>query len=320
MPAPVGAAEGRIALVRGVADRLDIPLETLDLRSDFELRVITPFVAAYMRGLTPNPCVICNETIKFEHLLRYALNRGIDAVSTGHYVRMEKSRQGSGRALLRGRDPLRDQSYFLHRLKKPVVSRAMFPLGELTKEEVRKLARKMALPASSAPESREICFIPDNDYRRFIESRRDPGVGREGPIRDTNGGIVGEHAGVCRFTIGQRHGLRIASARPYYVKEIRPESHEIVVGRKEDLFSEAVDAEDVTWVEGIPPGDGVEVLAQVRYRQRAAAARLRLISPNRIRLEFHGPQWAVAPGQALVCYDGDRLLGGGWICRERSRS
>jgi tRNA-specific 2-thiouridylase len=299
--------------VREIADQIGIPLEMIDLRERFESRVVGPFCDAYLRGLTPNPCIRCNEEIKFEALYHYCIEKEIPYLATGHYVRMDVRDGRTG--LKRGVDIGKDQSYFLQRLGRDPLSRAVFPLGEMTKEEVRARAHHMALPCHSRPESQEICFISGMDYREFVETRRDVIVRKRGLIVDADGEPVGEHEGVYRYTIGQRHGLGIASSRPYYVKEIRPDVNQVVVARREALFTTVLEARHVHWIQGPPPKSHARMMAQVRYRHRAAPGSLEVLSSDEVRFTFDTPQWAVTPGQALALYDGEGLIGGGWIRR-----
>ncbi|MFH1349852.1 MAG: aminomethyltransferase beta-barrel domain-containing protein, partial [Pseudomonadota bacterium] len=224
-----------------------------------------------------------------------------------------KDSEGSPVELWRGRDKRKEQSYFLHRLRQSHLSGTLLPLGEFTKKEVRVLAEEMGLPTASEPESQEICFLPENDYRSFLEEKMGMEIFRKGDIIDGDGHKLGDHYGSYGFTIGQRHGLGISSLRPYYVKKIIPENNQIVAGRKEELFSKHVEAESFNWISGAPPENGIKVLAQIRYRHRAAPGLLEILSSDRVRFQFDEPQWAITPGQALVCYEGDRLLGGGWI-------
>jgi tRNA-uridine 2-sulfurtransferase len=315
LPAPALITDARIKEAEKIARHLEISLRIIDLRNDFERLIIEPFVGAYFQGITPNPCVSCNALIKFAKLLRYAKENGIHFIATGHYCRLETGDEGREVKLLRGRDNRKDQSYFLHRLEQVCLLRSVFPLGDMSKEEAKEQANKMGLPVPSIPESQEICFIPENDYRLFVETRMGPGVNKRGDIISTEGQKLGEHDGAYRYTIGQRQGLGIASSRPYYVKEIRPEANEVVVARKDALFSRRVEAAIFHWIGKMPSEKVIEVQAQIRYRHRAAPGSMEVISPDEVRFTFDEPQWAVTPGQALVCYDGLRVLGGGWIKR-----
>jgi tRNA-specific 2-thiouridylase len=308
-------SKARINSCQRIAEYLQIPLNIIDLTDVFSRQIIDPFVHAYLKGFTPNPCIMCNEVIKFAYLLRYAEEHGIRYLATGHYVRVKTGDGCIPVELWRGKDRGKEQSYFLHRLSQDCLSKALFPLGELTKKEVKDLADKMDLPVHLRPESQEICFIPDNDYRLFVEKHRGVEVKKTGNIVDGEGKVLGEHAGAYRYTIGQRHGLGIASSRPYYVKEIRPDTNEVVVGRKEELYSSTVEAEGFNWIFDEPSQKLIKAQAQVRYRHRAAPGRLETISPDRVRFIFDEPQWAVTPGQALVCYKGERVIGGGWITK-----
>ena len=314
LPGDKATQRARIHAVEAVCDHLAIPLEVEDIRSIFEEKVIAPFVEAYCEGFTPSPCVRCNATVKFEYLGRMADRLGIPLIATGHYVRLEEAGCGPGKSLLRGSDPGKDQSYFLHRLTREHIERTLFPLGDLTKVRVRIRAKEVGMPSCSAPESQEICFLPENDYRLFVEQRKMMGKSSKGIIVDEGGTVLGEHLGAHRYTIGQRKGLGIASSRPYYVKELRPDANVVVVARKEALYSREVAAEGFRWMDrGFH--EEREVEAQIRYRHRSAPGTLEILSDEKVRFTFHEPQWAVTPGQALVCYEGDRVLGGGWICR-----
>jgi tRNA-specific 2-thiouridylase len=319
LPAGEAVQAARIAAVKAVSGHLEIPLEFVDIRPFFEERVVQPFVEAYCKGLTPNPCVGCNVLIKFEYLVRVADGQDIPLIATGHYARLAEAGSRPGKSLLRGSDPGKDQSYFLHRLDRGHLQRAVFPLGDTTKTRVRIRAKELGMPIHSNPESQEICFLPGNDYGRFIEQRKGSVVKGKGLIVDEAGTVLGRHLGVHRYTVGQRKGLGIASSRPYYVKELRPRVNEVVVARKETLYSREVTAMDFKWIEDVPRR-GIQVQAQIRYRHRAAPGTLEIISPEKVRFVFHEPQWAITPGQALVCYDGERVLGGGWICRSDDKN
>ena len=314
LPATPEQREERKRSVCRIGESLGIGISFLDLEAEFVRLVEEPFVGAYFRGFTPNPCVICNHLIKFDHLVQHADAQGFDYIATGHYARVRKSEENLSQ-LWRGQDKAKEQSYFLHRLNQTHLSKTVFPLENLTKRESRVLARERHLPSSEEPESQEICFVPGNDYRAFVESRGEPSLRKKGDILDSQGHKVGEHQGVYRYTIGQRHGLGIASPRPYYIKAIDPLKDLIVVGRKEELFSTDVEAEAFHWIEEQPPKDGQELLAQIRYRHEAAIGQLEIQAPDHVRFRFHDPQWAITPGQALVLYAGDRVLGGGWIKR-----
>jgi tRNA-specific 2-thiouridylase len=310
-----GEAQARAASVREVARRLAIPLSVVDLKNLFADLVIEPFVQQYLAGLTPNPCVRCNRMVKFEQLLRFADQNGIGYVATGHYARLRRARGRSVPALLRGRDRRKEQSYFLHRLDRAWLARVVFPLGDVTKQEVRARAGATGLQALTTGESQEICFLGGKDYRRFIASRRRFPSPAKGDVVTLDGARLGRHSGAYRYTVGQRRGLGIASGRPYYVKEIRAAANEVVVARKEQLYSRTVEAEAFNWMVEMPCEDGAEVHGQIRYRHHAAPGRLQVLAPDKVRFMFQEPQWAVTPGQALVCYAGDRVLGGGWIGR-----
>ncbi len=313
LPASPAKREARALSVRRVAERLRIDVSFMDLTETFTTEVVEPFLEAYLAGLTPNPCVVCNEIIKFEHLLRYAEAQDIPWISTGHYA-VVRRRQGPVAELCRGIDGKKEQSYFLHRLTRRQLSRTLLPLGQMTKKEAKQLALHLGLPTSSEPESQEICFLPENDYRLFLEGKK--GKSLSGPIVDGEGRKVGEHHGTYVYTIGQRRGLGIASSRPYYVREIIPELNQINVGRKEELFSRRVEAEEFKWVEAMPGGKRIRLLAQIRYRHHAAPGWLEVLPARAVRFDFDEPQWAITPGQALVCYEGERVVGGGWIRKE----
>ncbi len=295
---------GGIEASRQAAEILGIPHIVLDLRAPFEELVVEPFLKGYLLGKTPNPCVLCNELVKFSLMKEEARRLGADAFATGHYVR--KAPIGGKWALLRGRDRRRDQSYFLWRLTQKHLQGVLFPLGEMTKEEVRRIAEAHGMKAPV--ESREICFIK-GDYRRFIEDRLGRNV-KPGPIVDLKGRVLGWHSGVHRFTVGQRHGLGIRSEKPYYVVGIR--GNEIVVGREEDLYRRRLRARGVNWISGEAPKEVISAEGQIRYRHQAAPCRAWMEGES-LLCEFSEPQRAITPGQALVLYQGERVLGGGWI-------
>ena len=316
LPSSEEIIQQRMARVQIISDSLAIGLDTVDLRSIFERDLIAPFVNAYLEGRTPNPCVRCNPLIKFEQMRHYAMQHQFDFMATGHYVRIKRWGKQNPVTLWRGKDSQKDQSYFLHRLHQRHLSKTIFPLGHMLKTQTRNRAREMGIACHEDRESQEICFIPGMDYRQVIESRRKSAVPMKGPIINLQGKIVGEHRGIHRYTIGQRHGLGIASSRPYYVKALEPKDNRVIVGRREDLFSKAVFATDLHWISPFDPTEHAGLSAQIRYRHKPASGRLEMISPGTARFIFDQPQMAVTPGQALALYDGDRVLGGGWIVQD----
>jgi tRNA-specific 2-thiouridylase len=318
LPAPGPVVQGRIRAVQAVASHLKIPLALKDLTERFNTRVVTPFVDAYLQGLTPNPCVVCNARVKFETLLDFADEKSIDRISTGHYVRLNRDEKRGLWVLRRGIEKRKEQSYFLHRLNQKQLERVLFPLGGLTKGQVRQGASELGLPVHGAAESQEICFLSGRDYRSYIEDTEGVLIPKEGTIVTTRGEVVGTHGGSHRYTIGQRQGLGIASERPYYVKEIRPEENTVVVGRKEELLETMVGAASFHWIDGEPYPKKEGLFAQVRYRHVPASGRIMARYDEALQFQFDAPQYAITPGQCLVLYDEDRLLGGGWIVKRRA--
>ena len=297
---------------RGAAEAaavLGIPHTVLDRRSDFRAHVVEPFARSYLDGQTPNPCVACNRRFKIEELLSWAEARGIPRVATGHYARVER-RCGSA-SLLRGSDPGKDQSYFLFGLSRRHLERTLFPLGEFHKEEVRSKARELGLPAADRPESQDICL---GDHRAVVESLA--GAHRPGPgeIVDGRGNVLGRHDGVHRFTVGQRKGLGLAAPQPLYVLRIDAARRRVVVGRREELRTQAFAAGRVNWL-APPLREEAAAEVQVRYRSRPAPCILAPIGEHGVEVRTDEPLPSVAPGQAAVFYRGERVLGGGWIER-----
>jgi tRNA-specific 2-thiouridylase len=294
-----------------VADALGIEHEVVDARDVFERTVISYFVDTYASGRTPSPCVLCNPTIKFGFLLEHVRGRGCDYLATGHYVR--KKRHNGYWQLLRGVDEKKDQSYFLHRLSQEQLGAALFPLGGLRKPEVRRAAAERELPVAQHGESQDLCFVDENAYAELVESYR-PDVVREGKMVNHQGGELGSHNGLHRYTIGQRKGLGIAAGLPLYVSALRPETHEVVVAPREGVMHDACEAGEVTWIAGSPPADEFRCRVHVRYRHEGSPARVTVRDEGRqMQIVFDEPQFAITPGQAAVCYDGDEVLGGGWI-------
>ncbi len=299
---------------RAVAARLDIPFYVLNFKADFS-RVIDQFVGEYAAGRTPNPCVRCNNWLKFGRLREHARLIGATHVASGHYARAELI-DGSP-ALLRGVDHDKDQSYVLFGTPLDELGATLYPVGGLPKSRVRELAREFNLPVSEKPDSQEICFVPDDDYAGLVERMR-PGVSAPGELRHVDGRSLGEHGGQHRFTVGQRKGIRIASSEPLYVISRDASTNVVTVGPKEALASTGLVATDANWLIA-PPTEWLPVHACVRYHARPVAARVRVQvrvrddAPSTFEVQFDQPQGAVSPGQACVLYDGDRVLGGGWI-------
>jgi tRNA-specific 2-thiouridylase len=296
-----------------VAGRLGIPHHIIDLRDVFTRRIISYFCEEYRRGRTPNPCVLCNKYIKFDALWDAARKMGAAMLATGHYARIDKDK--SGRYLLKkGRDENKDQSYFLCQLSQEQLGRTMFPVGNLTKDEVRKIAAELGLPVVSRPESQEICFIPDNDHAGFMK-RYAPQAERPGVILDITGRTLGQHRGIASYTIGQRRGLGIAATTPLYVTAIEPDRNAVIVGTKEQTYGRELIADSLNWIAIDAPERPLRVRAKIRYRHAEAEATVTPQDGSTIRVEFAVPQAAITPGQAVVFYDVDMVLGGGTILK-----
>lgn len=293
-----------------LAQALGLPFVEVDLRPGFEAWVVRQFVQSYARGLTPNPCVRCNAVIKFGVLWERMQSWGARYLATGHYVRRLPAPEG-GFGLWRGLDRSKDQSYFLQRLPREILPRVLFPLGELTKEEVRRRFQALGLPAMDLPpESQEVCFIPPEGYREFL--RRAGVAAPPGEIVDLQGRYLGRHQGLIHYTVGQRRGLGLAAREPLYVIKLCPETNRVVVGPKAALLAPGLRAVSPSWL-WEPPGEEFEATAVIRYRHPGVQARIRQESDGRLTVVFAQPQGAVAPGQAVAFYEGDRLLGGAWI-------
>ena len=302
---------------QGVANQLGIPCRVVDVAGDFKKRIVVPFVQSYLSGKTPNPCVVCNDELKLEALLAQATEVGAEHVATGHYARVEYVSTSGRYEIRRSVDSTKDQSYYLGRVKAAKLPFFKTPLGNLTKKETRAIALRAGLPVAARQESQEICFIPCNDYRWFLRRYASDILHRDiavpGPIYDVHGNRIGKHKGLPFYTIGQRKGLGISAAVPLFVVDIQPENNALIVGGKEYVFSPGLLAEQPNWVSADPPDNEVVVEVQIRYRHSPAAARLLVMQPDRLRIQFMEPQPAVTPGQLAVFYRGDVLLGSAFI-------
>jgi tRNA-specific 2-thiouridylase len=306
---------------RRVAEELGFPFYVLNLERDFERDVVQPFVTSYLNGETPIPCVSCNSRLKFASLDRLAASLGCEKVATGHYARVEFDGATKRYKLLCGLNRQKDQSYFLWELTQDQLSRALFPLGEMSKPEARDAARQHGLAVAEKKESQEICFVPDGDYAGFIdryleaedETERVPGAGE---IVDTAGRVIGGHTGIHRYTIGQRRGIGIADERPLYVISLEAEKNRVTVGSREELLSREFTAAGVNWISLEDPREPVQAEVRIRYRHMPALASITPLADHRVQVIFDEPQRAITPGQATVFYRGDEVAGGGWIVRK----
>ena len=296
---------------RRVAAAIGIPHYIVNFESRFDEQVVSNFISEYGKGRTPIPCSHCNSDVKFATLLDRAMGYGAETLATGHYARIEQGPDGTF-TLRRGADTAKDQTYFLFSLTQEQLARARFPVGHLDKDAVREHAQRLNLRVASKPDSQEICFVPGGDYAAFIEKAA-PALKKPGAVVDQRGAVMGTHEGVHRFTIGQRKGLGLSSKEPLYVLEIRADSAQVVVGPRDALGRSTLTATQANWVSGQPAHDWMRVHAQIRHHHGAAPARVRSIDTTRAELEFDQPQSAITPGQAVVFYDGEVCLGGGWI-------
>jgi tRNA-specific 2-thiouridylase len=318
-----------VADARGVAHALGFPHYIVDEADQFEELVINYFSSEYQAGRTPNPCVMCNEKLKFGNLWQKAEALGCDYIATGHYAIIEHAngsaaaddRGYSGRVILRkGIDSRKDQSYFLFSLRQEQLLRALTPLGRMAKSEIRAIARKLGLKVADKADSQEICFVPGQDYKAFLRSHLDETQFHRGGIYDLEGNFIAPHEGIEMFTIGQRKGLPGGSAQPRYVVGLDPETNRVIVGSAEDLLVEEFEVERVNWISvtGIDdPGnkDEIDAMVKIRYNHPGTCAMVTPLEHQRARVRLCEPQKAITPGQAAVFYDGDVVLGGGWICR-----
>ncbi len=296
---------------RRVCERLGIRHYTLNVVDAFEERIIRPFAAAYAEGRTPNPCIFCNRHFKFGELVARARALGCTRVATGHYVRLRTDPDGAAR-LQRGRDPGKDQSYFLHRLTQDQLRACLFPLGDLLKGDVRRIAAEKQIPTAGMRETADLCFITAAGPAPLVE-RYHPAARRPGPIVDESGRTIGAHEGIHHFTVGQREGLRVAAPQRLHVRELRAGTNTVVAAPRERVLSRGCILSDVFWQAGRPPPPGASLTVRLRYQHPGVAAGLELGDSGSARIRFAEPQFAVAPGQAAVLFEGDTVLGGGWI-------
>ena len=302
---------------RRVAETLAIPYYVVNQEDRFERNVVRPFVEEYLSGRTPIPCSLCNNHLKFDQLLIVAQQIGADALATGHYARVEFDQHGGRWLLKRPADRSKDQTYFLFGLTQEQLSRTLFPLGEMTKPEVRDLARRHGLALAEKPDSQEICFVPGGDYKNFLDAylaeQGDALPDTAGELVTTDGNVIGEHGGIHHFTVGQRKGLGVATGSPLYVIQIKGDTRQVVVGSQEELYSTTMRVRKINLISLAELNEPMRVQTKIRHRHEPASAQLEVSGSDEMTITFDQPQRAVTPGQAAVFYDGDVVVGGGWI-------
>ena len=304
---------------RSVAWKLDIPHYVFNFEREFKTQVVDYFSSEYLQGRTPNPCIACNQHIKFSLFLKRAKALGYDAIATGHYARLGFDETRNRYFIREGKDPSKDQSYVLFPLPQELLSDLYLPVGDFAKPEIRDVARELNLSVAEKPDSQEICFIPSNDYGAFLE-REQKLEDQPGPVKDRHGNLLGKHRGYYHYTIGQRRGLRIPFKHALYVVEIIPSENTVIVGTKEEVAGRTCPVEKINWFSGLSETKMFRVQAKIRSRHAKAWANLECISEHEAVLTFDEPQEAITPGQGCVFYEGDRVLGGGWIASSASGS
>jgi tRNA-specific 2-thiouridylase len=310
-PAQATSEFGHPSPVQKLAEQLGISLEIIDLSETFENEVVQYFVKAYQSGQTPNPCMVCNERIKFGPLLRRAETLGASHLATGHYARI--AAEANGRlSLLKGVDPIKEQSYFLSRLTQSELKKALFPLGRFTKDQAREMARSWQLESIHGRESQELCFVEDDNYKQFL-SLRGGLPSKPGPIVMTDGRALGHHQGLHNYTVGQRRGINVPGPVPYYVIRLDHEHNRLVIGLKSELAARECLVTHINWIAGTPPEGPISVSTRIRYRHKEAESTLTPVDGHTARICFSRPQEAITPGQGAVFYQCEHLLGGGWI-------
>ena len=311
---PGDDSDDDIQVAQKVADKLGIAHHAVDCRELFSRKVVDHFCSEYSRGRTPNPCVRCNEYVKFATLLNKARELGAEFVATGHYARIERDGSSGKYQLKKGRDSGKDQSYFLYFFQQDIMGRILLPLGEMRKEDVRDIARSLDLASADREESHDVCFVAKGDYRGFVGARM-PQAGESGPILDRQGNELGRHRGILSYTIGQRKGLRLSYDEPQYVLAIDVGRNAIVVGSKADVYGDELIASELNWIEFDALEQPIEVKAKIRYRHREGDALVTPVSNGEVNIKFAQPQMAITPGQAVVFYRGSTVVGGGTIER-----
>lgn len=296
---------------RRIAMQLEIPYYVMNFKKDFKEKVIDYFIDEYQKGRTPNPCIACNRYVKWESLLKRSLDIGADYIATGHYAQIVQLPNGRF-ALKKSATDAKDQTYALYNLTQEQLSHTLMPVGQYTKDEIRSIAEKISLRVANKPDSQEICFIPDHDYATFIEENIDGKI-KEGNFVDQRGNILGTHKGIIHYTVGQRKGLNLALGHPVFVLEIRPETNEVVIGDADEVFARSLYADTLNFMSIEKLEEPMHVQAKIRYNHRGSSCTIQMVNENELLCTFDEPQRAITPGQAVVFYDGDIVVGGGTI-------